>query len=363
MIGRTITVALVALAWPARAMADPGTPEDRSALFDYILEATLERTAFSPFKPRDIGAGEQVTEAEYLRSAMLAHRAEFLTADTDAKLYYALTKLTCARWDGHLSRVRLVEGGIQPFTGLAQTGGAAPIKFKPDYTDQAAMFLFVSDFAKDVARIAGPNATRAPQLGDKLVGINGQPADAYLERLGQFVGKSSHRAHWWDLAYRVSMRTRHIAPSLFHGDRVTYELETREGARYILTLPYLEYESIEWAGHDDHYTAGELAELIRDNPDFIRKTHQLALNRRRYRGFELVFSRPAFDLYVSTSQKVLLLQGHPAANPPVASSVMNVTCRLACESFDLKLSSGGEKPGGGSCSAPGADLNIGAARS
>ena len=122
-------------------------------------------------------------------SAMLAHRDEFLAADTDAKLYYALTKLTCARWDGHLNRVRLVQGGIQPFAAQTQAGGAAPIKFKPDYTNRAAMFLFVSDFAKDIARIAGPNAKRTPQLGDKLVGVNGQPADVYLKRLGQFVGQ------------------------------------------------------------------------------------------------------------------------------------------------------------------------------
>jgi hypothetical protein len=310
MIGRIVAMALVALGWGASAAADPGTREDRAALFDYILAATEERTAFSPFKPRDLGAGEHVTEAELVRSAMIALRDEFLAADTDAKLYYALTKLTCARWDGHLSRVRLVDGGIRPFDGYTQRGDTAPIKFKPDYANRAAIFLFVSDFAKDIARLAGPNAGGVPQLGDKLVGVNGQPADAYLARFGQFIGKSSRRAHWWDLAYRVAMRTRHMPPSLFDGDRVTYELETREGVRYALTLPYLSYESIEWAGHDDHYTDGDLADLIRQDPDFIHKTHQVELSLKRYRGFQHAFSRPAFDLYFSASEKVLLLQGH-----------------------------------------------------
>ena len=121
-MGQTIAVTLVALGCAASATADPGTREDRSALFDYLVQATMERTAFSPFKPRDFGAAEHVTEAEYVRSAMLAHRDEFLAADTDAKLYYALTKLTCARRDGHLARVRLVEGGIQPFAGRTGTG-------------------------------------------------------------------------------------------------------------------------------------------------------------------------------------------------------------------------------------------------
>ena len=84
-------------------------------------------------------------------------------------------------------------GGIEPFNAQTQVGDTAPLKFKPDYTNKAAMFLFVSDFARDLTRIAGPNTGRTPQLGDKLLGVNGQPAEVYLKRLGQFVGKSSHR--------------------------------------------------------------------------------------------------------------------------------------------------------------------------
>ena len=257
------------------------------------------------------GAGEHTTEAEFVRGAILAHRDEFLAADTDAKLYYALIKVSCARWDGHLNRVRLVQGGIQPFDAQTPRGDTAPIKFKPDYTSKAAMFLFVSDFARDMSSIAGPRASRTPQLGDKLVGVNGQSADRYLHRLGEFVGKSSHRAFSWDLAYRVSRTVRrHMAPALFDGDRVTYELETRTGARYTLTLPYLVEASIAWAGHDDQYTSGELADLIREDPNFIGRTHQVALSLARYQGFEHVFSRPAFDLYVSTSHKAFVVQGH-----------------------------------------------------
>jgi hypothetical protein len=73
---------------------------------------------------------------------MLSHRDEFLAADTDAKLYYALIKLTCARWDGHLNRIRLVPDGIQPFTAQSQRGNTAPIKFKPDYRLSICMSQF-----------------------------------------------------------------------------------------------------------------------------------------------------------------------------------------------------------------------------
>ena len=38
---------LAAPHWCAPALGDPGTRKDRSALFDYILKATMERTAFS----------------------------------------------------------------------------------------------------------------------------------------------------------------------------------------------------------------------------------------------------------------------------------------------------------------------------
>ena len=307
---RLVGLLLITLGLCPSAMADPGTREDRAALFDYILKSTMERTAFSPFKPRDIASDEQITEAEFIRVAMRALRDEFIAADTDAKLYYALVKLTCARWDGHLSRIRLVPDGIQPFNTQTKGGDTAPLRFKPDYTNKAAMFLFVSDFDKNLARIASPTAKRTPELGDKLVRVNGEPAEVYLKRLGQFVGKSSHRAFWWDLAYRVSLRSRHIAPSLFNGDHVTFELETRKRVRYTLTLPFLEEQSIDWAGYDDEYTSGELAELIFQDPNFIHKTRQVALSLKRYHGFQHVFSQPAFDLYISTSQKVFLLQGH-----------------------------------------------------
>ena len=107
---------LITPGWCVSVKGDPGTMEDRAALFDYILKATMERTAFTPFKPRDIASDEYITEAEYIRRALLAYRDEFLAADTDAKLYYALVKLTCARWDGHLNRIRLVPAALSHST-------------------------------------------------------------------------------------------------------------------------------------------------------------------------------------------------------------------------------------------------------
>jgi hypothetical protein len=99
---------------------------------------------------------------------------------------------------------------------------------------------------------------------------------------------------------------------------VTYELETREGARYTLTLPYVEYESIEWAGHDDHYTRRSSSpDLIRDRPDgrCARDISSSSASAVIAVFRHVCFRAPPFDLYVSDSQKVLLLQGPPRSRP------------------------------------------------
>ena len=152
---RAVAAALVGVACAGRAGGGPGTREDRAALFDYILQATSGAHRFLAFqaarhrgrRPRDRGGIRAVRD--------VAHRDEFLAADTDAKLYHALTKLTCARWDGHLDRVRLVEGGIQPFAAYTRTRRRRADQVQAGLHHQAAMFLFVSDFAKDIGRMAG----------------------------------------------------------------------------------------------------------------------------------------------------------------------------------------------------------------
>lgn len=263
--------------------ADPSTPEDRAALFDYILKATMERTAFSPTKPIDIGealgAGEGITMAEFVRNRMLEYRQEMIDADTDVKLEHVLIKLNAARWDSHLG-LGQVTGGL-PFE-RSTPNLHAPIRFLPDFSNRDNIFLFVSDLPKNPEQVPG----RTPELGDKLVGVNGVPAEEYLERIGRFVGYSSHRMHWWLLAIRhINTRHRNWPDELYDDRRVTYELETRAGERYQLELPYLsrkEHNAIRFGNHDDP----------------------------RYPGFEKVFARTSFNLFVSRPKKILLFQGH-----------------------------------------------------
>jgi hypothetical protein len=310
-----IVAAVLALGWCAGAGADPGTRDDRAALFAYILKATLERTAFEPEKPADIGAalgaGESVTMAEFVRREMLLFRDEMISADTDEKLYYALTKISNTRWDSHIRGVTLVRGGIAPpsVEKARKTGSLqAPIRLRADYSDREAMFLFVSDFAKDFTRYS----RHAPQVGDKVVAVNGRPVGEYVDQLRRYVGRSSHRALWWTLATNLTeWHPRHVSPSLYDGDRLTLELEARGGERYRAVMPYLKNESIDWAGHDDVLgNANDRREKVLADPQFMKQSLQGRISLARYEGFEHLFSRGAFDVYVSKAKKAFVLLGH-----------------------------------------------------
>jgi hypothetical protein len=317
---------ILALLASAVALANPGTREDRAALFDYIVRATMERTAFAPKKPADIGAawgaGEHVTMAEFVRREMLRYRDEMISADTDDALYYVLTKLSDARFDSHVRGVGLVEGGLRPAMVLQtrEYGTThAPIRFRPDYTNGAAMFFFVSDFAKNFVEYA----PRTPQIGDKLVAVNNRPIDQYVDELRRFVGYSSHRAVWWRMAMDVAERDPIRAPPfLYEGDRITFDLESRAGERYRLNLPYVKYESIDWAGHDDVYgIAADRRAKIRTDPSFMSRSLQGRISLDRYNDFERLFSRPAFDVYESKAKRVFVLQSHGFATDTIATDL------------------------------------------
>jgi uncharacterized protein len=332
-MGRTVglrmqrmLVAVIVLLLSGGTMADPSTGEDRAALFDYILGATLQRTAFSPKKTLEIGADVDLTEAEYVRRAMIAYRPEVIAADTDEKLYYALSKISNTRWDTHVEGVKLVEGGLQPASvlkHLRRPGERAPIKFRPDYGNPDSMFLFVSDFSRDFHA----HEKRVPRIGDRLVGINNQPIDSRLESYRAYFGMSSRRALWWTMAETITEKALQRAPpSFYDGDRIKLELQSREGERYTLTLPYLKDDAISWMGYDDQLEGrARLSRQILADPDLLKKKGQIELSLSRYKGFEHVFSRPAFDLYVSRAKRIVLLQGHSFLEATIGSDLAELT--------------------------------------
>ena len=169
------------------ALADASTAEDRAALFDNLLAKTLARGAFSDFKLQTLDYD--------IRESMRAVRDEVVAAETDHALYYALVKLSNARHDRHLS-VTAAEGGIAV---PDDPGLAAPIRFHTDYGTPGGYFLFVADFATDIARLSPGD--QVPQIGDRLVAVNGQPADDYIAALEPYHRYSSVHGFWQRMAH------------------------------------------------------------------------------------------------------------------------------------------------------------------
>jgi hypothetical protein len=252
---------------------------DREALFDYILKKTMEREAFSPIKNRALGLD--------VEREMLRFRDEMIAADMDEKLYYALVKISNARKDRHL-RVRLVEGGLSlsDTTGGAQEnypvpGTAvlhAPIRFATDYGTPGQYFVFVADFARDIAEFSGGIE---PEVGDRLLAINGGAFSEYVEDIEPYHRYSTVNGFWWQLAAWIPQKSYQF-PRSFYREKLELELERQNGERYTLVLPFLPSETISWKGH----------------------------GTQRYSGFDQVFSTPTFDLHVAEGKPVLLLNWH-----------------------------------------------------
>ncbi len=266
--------------WPSGIGADPGTRKDRAALFDYLLAKTIERESFSPVKNRNLGLD--------VEREMRRYQDELVAAKTDEKLYYALVKINNARKDRHL-KVSLVEGGLT----LDNTAGVslsnypvpsaaishAPVRFAVNYGTPEQYFLFVSDYASNIGEFAGKNR---PEIGDRLLAINGQSIADYFNAIEPYHRYSTVNGLWWQFAAWIPQQSYQFPPR-FYRKKVKYLLERRDGKRYSLTLPYLPPDTIVWAGQ----------------------------GARHYPGFSLVFSTETFDFYLADDGKsVLLLAWH-----------------------------------------------------
>jgi len=228
---------------------DPGTQADRAALFDFLVESTMAWDAFAslPDHPYYRSHPKGIDVLENMRR----YRDELIAADTDEKLWFALWKISNARKDTHL-RVVPVEGGLVVPEYL-QNDVHAPVRFAVDYSDLDDRFFFVADLATDIERRAeGPS----PALGDRVVGINGKSAEAYVEAIRPYRRYSTENNFWWRLANDLN-RTRDFVPrDEFHGDFFRLVMERADRTRYETVLPYLSSAEIEWQGHAEREYPG-----------------------------------------------------------------------------------------------------------
>lgn len=256
----------------AQVSPSVSTPEDRAALFDYLVRTTRERESLSPYKHP--GGAEDVV------AAMARYRDVLIGAGTDEELYYALARISAARRDRHLS-VAPVDGGLRPASwrsdaargGDATAPREAPIRFAADFSTGAPRELFVADLARHVSRYG-----TAPAVGDRLVAVGDRPFAEHVEAMAPYVRHSTDPGFWWKLAELVSLESLEL-PGALREDPVTYTLEREDGSQYRITVPYLEADSIEWSGHGSP----------------------------TYPGFTLVRDVQTYDLWVHDELPVLVL--------------------------------------------------------
>ena len=230
------------------------TKTDRKALYEYIVETTMAREAFSPIKNQRLQLD--------VYSEMEKFREEFLEADTDKKLFHALTKISNARKDSHLS-VEVVSGGLSIDTTVTK----AAIQLRPDFSSPDNIFLFVSDTGKN----------NKSYLGCRVLAVNDRTD--FAEYLEPFVRYSTTNKFWWELANMISKRD-HLLPSEFYRKTLDLTLECHKGTQLNVSLNYHPSCTVDLLGQDEP----------------------------SYPGFGLIYKTSTYSLYQHLKgEKVLLI--------------------------------------------------------
>ena len=186
-------------------------------LFDEIIAKTERREAFSEIKETNIGFSAI--------EDMKALRDEFLAAETELDLWFALVKLSNARRDVHLSVIP-VDGGLNP--PEQRPCVSAPVLVLPDLSD-------IDNPAFFVGSVYG--GLDSPKSGDVIVGANGQPMAKLIEEFTPWMRHSTLHGLFWRIAYELPKQVSYLPPDLY-SKRLNLTLERPSQERYDVSLPY-----------------------------------------------------------------------------------------------------------------------------
>ena len=232
---------------------------DLEALFDEIIGKTEQREAFSEVKEANIGFSA-IEDMKKLRD-------EFIAAETELDLYFALVKLSNVRRDRHLE-VDTVERGLEG--PERRPCVAAPIYVLPEITDVHNPTFFVS--------AAGEGVT-SPQMKDVIVGVNGSSMEEYIDEFAPWIRHSTLPRLYWEMARDLPRRIPDLPLSLY-SERLYLTLERPSGGRYDVSLPYT------------------------DNCGGVSRSWR---STDPYPGFVEVMERENFDVLVDESRGIVLL--------------------------------------------------------
>ncbi len=229
-------------------------------LFDEIITKTERREAFSEIKEKNIrfsAIGD-----------MRALRQEFLAAETELDLWFALVKLSNARRDTHLAVIP-VDGGLKP--PERRPCVSAPIRVLPEILDIRNPTFFIASVEGGVT---------SPQVGDVILGVNGRSMKEHIEEFVPFIRHSTLPGLYWEIARHLPRRL-HSFPLNLYSERLYLTLERSSGERYDVSLPY----------GDDCRSFSQILRLADPYPGFVR-----------------VMERVNFNVLVDNSRKLVLLE-------------------------------------------------------
>jgi hypothetical protein len=227
----------------------PHTAEDRLALYEYLVAATLRRHAFSDLKTAKY-------ELDFERDAAPL-KEDFRSAATDLDLFRAIARLSALRQDYHM-KVTPIPGGL----AVDATEYSSGIEFAPDFEKLDEHVFCVQRVAYDVS------TEPAPQIGDLLVTINGLSAADFDQQAGPYFLYSTTNGRAWAFARALGTQPAWW-PTLPENHEFVYTLRNAEGVEYQVTLSGRKAEEVNWPQQPS----------------------------RNFPGFDLSLSLPSFDLY------------------------------------------------------------------
>ena len=279
-----------------------GTPEQREALFDTLVQQTIRRESWSPFK---MDATTFANQAEVLR-------AEFRGADSYLLLFEAVTKLSALREDSHL-RVSTEDSFRDTYNFIRY----APLLFYPDFTSEDPSF-FVSGIARNITSMTSENIA----FGDHVVAIDDKSISAWYAMADQLDGASTKYHQLWEIAEQMDRMLGYFPDELYDQDRtqVTFTLQRADETQYSVTLPY--------------FNARPGINLIQN---------------RTYANYNLRVSYSNFDVYLHNSENIILLSWKDLEQPELTQELEALVENLSGTSImdthdvivDMSQSSGG----------------------
>ncbi len=288
-----------------------GTVADRQALVDYLIEKTMEREAFSPAKNKYLNLD--------VESSMRAEANAVVNADSEESMFYALSRLSSARKDRHLSVSGIERGLAVPdyYPGSEVVPPVAPVRLDFDYSVTDGAVLFVSDVAIDAALALGV------QAGDLLLSINGVDPSQRLEDIRPYIRYSTELGYRKKFTQYVTTRTGLLPPGLYR-DTLDLTLQKSDGESYEVSLEYVNGDSIQWTSE----------------------------SRDRYPGYERVAENPTFDLYVNNGDvSVIVLDWHRFSSSLMADMDWLMDYSVANDLLNHDIVFDATRGGGGSLGA------------